>query len=173
MVITKGNCFPKNNIEGDKIAPESGQDGVWRWTYPKYKLEKLNGNVEFKETSNYVLVDEKGNPSKWNVYTKIWLKERQEDGQLPVDLITKFENRHSAKELTQLDITFDFAKPVGLIKYLLLISQQKDAIVLDFFSGSATAAHAVMQLNAEDGGTRNFIMVQLPEACDDKLHTRQ
>ena len=64
---------------------------------------------------------------------------------------------------------FDFAKPVGLIRYLITImNQEKDIIVLDFFSGSATTAHAVMQLNAEDGGNRKFIMVQLPEATDEK-----
>ncbi|WP_042698170.1 site-specific DNA-methyltransferase [Methanocorpusculum bavaricum] len=65
---------------------------------------------------------------------------------------------------------FSFPKPVGLIKYLIqaATSIQKDVMILDFFSGSATTAHSVMQLNAEDGGTRKFIMVQLPEACDEK-----
>ena len=63
---------------------------------------------------------------------------------------------------------FDFPKPVELIKKMLDIATQKDSIILDFFSGSATTAHAVMQLNAEDGGHRKFIMVQLPEACDPK-----
>jgi adenine-specific DNA-methyltransferase len=68
-----------------------------------------------------------------------------------------------------LEIPFDFAKPIGLISYLaqLCFVSSKD-IVLDFFSGSATTAHAVMQLNAEDGGNRKFIMVQLPEATDEK-----
>ena len=66
-------------------------------------------------------------------------------------------------------IPFDFPKPVGLIKYLLyILRQDDDACILDFFSGSATTAHAVMQLNAEDGGNRKFIMVQLPEATDEK-----
>lgn len=57
-------------------------------------------------------------------------------------------------------------KPVRLIKQLVKMSCDKDALVIDFFSGSATTAHAVMQLNAEDGGNRRFIMVQLPEECD-------
>lgn len=57
-------------------------------------------------------------------------------------------------------------KPVELLKRLLTMQSDKDSIVLDFFSGSATTAHAVMQLNAEDGGHRKFIMVQLPEKCD-------
>ena len=63
--------------------------------------------------------------------------------------------------------TFDTPKPVELIKQLLEIGSKKDSIILDFFSGSATTAHAVMQLNAEDGGNRKFIMVQLNELTYD------
>lgn len=63
---------------------------------------------------------------------------------------------------------FDFPKPTKLLKRMLSISTKDDDIVLDFFSGSATTAHAVMQLNAEDGGNRRFILVQLPEVCDEK-----
>ncbi|MCD7818993.1 MAG: site-specific DNA-methyltransferase, partial [Lachnospiraceae bacterium] len=62
---------------------------------------------------------------------------------------------------------FAYAKPISLIKALVLQATEKESIVLDFFSGSATTAHAVMQLNAEDGGHRKFIMVQLPEPCDE------
>ena len=62
---------------------------------------------------------------------------------------------------------FDYPKPVALIMRALLLYSSKDSIILDFFSGSATTAHAVMQLNAEDGGHRKFIMVQLPEKCDE------
>ena len=63
---------------------------------------------------------------------------------------------------------FSYTKPESLIKALILQATDKDSIILDFFSGSATTAHAVMQLNAEDGGHRKFIMVQLPEPCDEK-----
>lgn len=63
---------------------------------------------------------------------------------------------------------FDYPKSVELIKRMLELYSSEDSIILDFFSGSATTAHAVMQLNAEDGGTRKFIMVQLPEAIDEK-----
>ena len=65
-------------------------------------------------------------------------------------------------------IEFSYPKPVLLIKKLLEAATSMDSIALDFFSGSATTAHAVMQLNAEDGGHRKFIMVQLPEKCDEK-----
>ena len=63
---------------------------------------------------------------------------------------------------------FDFPKPVEIIKQLISQVSNADDIILDFFSGSATTAHAVMQLNAEDGGNRRFILVQLPELCDEK-----
>lgn len=63
---------------------------------------------------------------------------------------------------------FDFPKPTRLLKRMVSIASKNDDIILDFFSGSATTAHAVMQLNAEDGGNRRFILVQLPELCDEK-----
>lgn len=167
-VIPPGTTFPDEKVEGKIVKPIS-TDGVWRWSYELFCSEFAKGNIEFKKTDKGVLIDENGTPAHWNIYTKIWLKDRQDEGTIPNDLLTKFENRHSAKEIASLNIPFDFAKPVGLIKYLLFIMQQdKDIIVMDFFSGSATTAHAVMQLNAEDGGNRKFIMVQLPEETDEK-----
>ena len=63
---------------------------------------------------------------------------------------------------------FSYPKSISFIRYLVSIGCNKDSVVLDFFSGSATTAHAVMQINAEDGGQRKFIMVQLPALCDEK-----
>lgn len=81
-------------------------------------------------------------------------------------------NETAVKELEELRLfsAFDFPKPISLIKYLIDMNTHfvKNGIILDFFSGSATTAHAVMQLNAEDGGNRKFIMVQLPELTDEK-----
>lgn len=68
---------------------------------------------------------------------------------------------------------FDFPKNVDVIKLILESGVEKDSIILDFFSGSATTAHAVMKLNAEDGGHRKFIMVQLPEGTDEKSEARK
>lgn len=65
-------------------------------------------------------------------------------------------------------IPFDYPKGLAFLKYLVKIGARQDSLILDFFSGSATTAHAVMQLNAEDGGNRKFIMVQLPELTDEK-----
>ena len=78
-------------------------------------------------------------------------------------------SQDGTKEITNLLGTkaFSFPKPAALIKYLISTSSEEGDFILDFFSGSATTAHAVMQLNAEDGGHRKFIMVQLPEKCDE------
>ena len=167
LIIPPGDNFPPENIEGSKIAPKSKKDGVWRWTYPKYLEEFKKGNVVFGETNNNVLVDSKGNFSKWNVNTKIWLNDREEAGPLPNDFISKYENRHSAKELKELDIPFDFAKPVDFVAYLAKIASSKSGdIILDFFSGSATTAHSIIKLNSQDNCQRKFIMVQLPEIME-------
>lgn len=78
------------------------------------------------------------------------------------------EAMQSLKKLFEGKVVFDYPKPVELIKRALQLYTNKDSIVLDFFSGSATTAHACMKLNSEDGGNRQFIMVQLPEICDEK-----
>lgn len=79
------------------------------------------------------------------------------------------EGRQELKKIFDDKGYFDGPKPVRLIRRLLTMANtDDDSIILDFFSGSATTAHAVMQLNAEDGGNRQFIMVQLPEICDEK-----
>ena len=80
-------------------------------------------------------------------------------------------NESAVKELNALGIEgFDFPKPISLLKYLVDMTTHfcKEGIILDFFSGSATTAHAVIQLNAEDRGNRKFILVQLPEQTDPK-----
>lgn len=165
LIIPPGDSLPNEKVEGAMVLPASTNDKVWRWSKERFLKEKEAGNIEFKR-SNGVLLNSDGNPASWNVYTKIWLSDRQDEGSTPVDLISKWENRHSAKELKELEIPFEFAKPTGLIHYLMTLPNISSGdTVLDFFSGSATTAHAVMQLNAEDGGKRKFIMVQLQEKC--------
>ena len=82
----------------------------------------------------------------------------------------EFSNDNSKKNLLSIfeASVFDYSKPVALLERLVALSTANNDIILDFFSGSATTAQAVMQLNAEDGGHRKFIMVQLPEATDEK-----
>lgn len=108
---------------------------------------------------------------KWPyVYTKNY----QKDGVIPRNLLIDERFGRTRTGKTEVASYFDgityfsFPKPTKLLKYLIDIANTPNAIVLDFFSGSATTAHAVMQLNAKDGGKRKFIMVQLPEKCDEK-----
>ena len=105
-------------------------------------------------------------------YVKSYLKDEL-SGQKPSNIITQEYGTTKAGSIEMRKIfgdkdVFSYPKPSILIKRLLSIGAQKDSIILDFFSGSATTAHAVMQLNAEDGGHRKFIMVQLPEPCDEQ-----
>jgi len=167
FVIPPGVNFPQNIKEGEKVIPTS-EDGVWKWIYERYSSEKTMGNIVFKETNTSALVNEKGEKSKWNIYNKLWLTEQQEKGVVPSNFIANFENRQSSSELKSLGIPFDFAKPVNLLKYIQGVAgTSKNDITLDFFCGSGTTAHAIMDLNKEDGGNRKYICVQLPELCNE------
>ena len=164
LVVPPGKTMPISNEDGSKAVPVEG-DGVWRWEVSQYMNKK--DLLVFKETSRSPLLNQYGKQAKWNIYTKSYLKDKQEKGNIPRDVFEGYLNRNGSEELSLLNVPFSFPKPSKLVKYLAKISQS-DGVVLDFFSGSATTAHAVMQLNAEDGGKRKFIMVQLPEVCDEK-----
>ena len=168
MLIPPGNVFPAKKQDAEYVEPQSHTDKVWRWSFTSY-LENKDLLV-FKQTKNSPLLDETGKQAKYNIYTKSYLNDRKETGTLPRTLWDGFINRKGADLLKKLDIPFDFSKPIELIVYMMTIMNINDTsyTILDFFSGSATTAHAVMQLNAEDGGKRKFIMVQLPEVCDEK-----
>ena len=143
---------------------------IWpnkQWIWEKSRLYKAYENGE-------IVVNEKN--GKYSVRFKQYL--RDENGVLrkgkPLSLLTFVFNQDGTKEMQELmgRGVFDFPKPTALIKYFLSLtineSSDKEFFALDFFSGSATTAHAVMQLNAEDGGHRKFIMVQMPEKTDEK-----
>lgn len=94
------------------------------------------------------------------------------------NLLTECGSSDSAARMVNIDLfdipeMFTNPKPIELIEFFLSIAAKKDTTILDFFSGSATTAHAVMKLNAEDGGHRKFIMVQLPEVTDEKSEARK
>ena len=105
---------------------------------------------------------------------KRFLSELKKQGVTPMTIWKYGEVGHSQdaskalKELFDNKMVFDYPKTVELIKRCIELYSKKDSIILDFFSGSATTAHAVMQLNAEDGGHRKYIMVQLAEKTDEK-----
>jgi adenine-specific DNA-methyltransferase len=159
-VIPPGKTFPPER-------PILG-DGIWRWTRTKFEAEKDKIVVKPVRSSN--LITEDGSPANWNVFTKTYLQDVIDNSSAkPNSFIEDHINQRGSHEINDLEIPFDYSKPSSLIRYLIEISKVKDKdIILDFFSGSATTAHAVMQLNAEDGSNRKFIMVQLPEATDEK-----
>lgn len=103
---------------------------------------------------------------------KIYLEEAMKKGQIPNDFWDNSfgSNQRGATEIKDLfnGRVFDFPKPTILLKNIIGLGSSKDTIILDFFSGSASTAHATMQLNAQDGGNRKYIMVQLPEETDKK-----
>lgn len=129
------------------------------WLYNKEKTDELikEGRIGFRKNS--------GAP-----FLKRYLSEVRQGTTLPT-IIEKggfsFESAKEIKQLFKKDV-FEFTKPVSLIKLLTKTGSLNDDIILDFFSGSSTTAHATMKLNAEDGGNRKFIMVQLPEPTDEK-----
>lgn len=159
-IIPPGTTFPPER-------PNLG-DGIWRWSRSTYEanIEK----IVIKRVNSSNLIDENGNPAKWNVYTKTYLNDViDKSSAKPNSFIEDHINQNASHELNELGIPFDYAKPTSLIKYLMKVAKVGDNdIVLDFFSGSGSTADAVMQLNAEDGGNRRFIMIQLPESIDEK-----
>lgn len=166
FAIPPGETLPAELKEGLIVTPLK-TDKVWKWIYPRYKQELEAGNIVFKRTTTSGLVDENGKQSKWNIYNKLWLSEQQEKGVVPSNLITDYENRQSAAELKKLNLSFNYAKPVRLIEYMLTISRmEKDAIILDSFAGSGTTAHAVLNMNKADGGNRQFIIVEMGDYAD-------
>jgi adenine-specific DNA-methyltransferase len=166
LIIPPGNVFPEEKKDAAKVKPLSNGDKVWRWSVDTY-LKQKHLLIFTEGSSQNPLVDENGNQSKWNIYPKVFFDEDIEATLHPEDVIYDYPNSQATKELNALSIPFSFSKPTGLLTFLLRLINGKDSLVLDFFSGSATTAHAVLQLNAEDGGNRKFIMIQLPEKTDE------
>lgn len=147
---------------------KSNEGWNYLWSQTKVQWGIKNGFIEFKKLN--------GN---WGVYNKRYAKVDNEGK--PIERTIPFRNLITSDQCNTAQGTaelrslfeirpFDFPKPSGIVKHLLLTSVRSchDALILDFFSGSASTAHAIMQLNAEDGGNRKFIMVQLPEETDVK-----
>lgn len=157
-----GSTYPIQCPDGSFAITPEGKP--WRWNQETFNKNNAENRVVFKETKTSPLLDLNGNKSKWNIYTKLYLHERLDAGMRPITFIDKYTNSEASKELLKMGIPFDFSKPRKLIQYLIKICENdKNSIIMDFFSGSATTAHAVMQLNSEDNGNRKYILVQLPE----------
>lgn len=141
-----------------ELLPHKNGDGIhkyhaWRWSKPK--IAKESYNLIVLPTSN----------GGYEIYTRI----RDFNTTLLKDIVTNISNGDSeVQKLFGGKKYFEYPKSVDLISTFISSISDKSAIILDFFSGSATTAHAVMKLNAEDGGHRKFIMVQLPEKTGEK-----
>ena len=155
----------KYTIEVLPIQPTTGEDGTWRWSTEKVLSEK--DKLVAKEIS-------RNSQSEWDIFQKDYLdkgcERRTKAKSIWDDSELNYQNGTTeVKNLLGKSGIFDYSKPICLLKKAIeMISINENDIILDFFSGSATTAHAVMQLNAEDGGKRKFIMVQLPEVCEEK-----
>ncbi|MEO0128514.1 MAG: site-specific DNA-methyltransferase [candidate division WOR-3 bacterium] len=165
--------YPIKAPDGTLIWP-GGKRGrknwIWRWSEEKVRWGINNKFIVFKKNKNkwsvyfkqYQYVDNEGNPIQRTIPYK--------------SFILNFPNEQGNEELENIfhKRIFDYPKPVGLIKYLINLSPNKNAIVLDFFAGTGTTAHAVFQLNKEDGGNRQFILVTNNEnnICTDVCYPR-
>ena len=156
LVVPPGKALLSNPTDGEKVIPENG-DGVWRWECEQYKLKK--NLLVFKKTNKSPLINQNGEKASWNIYTKVYLNDKKENGNIPQELLLDFINRAGTKELKDLDLEFSFPKPSSLIKALIkYTNKSSDITVLDFFAGSGTTAQAVLNLNLEDNGKRKFIL---------------
>lgn len=155
--LGKVSRFKNDNFNIELLpSKHKNDDGCWMWSIKKFDNDKDDLYVK----NNKLYIKHYYNPNEdQNKYQreKTWLDEfMNTKGTLC------FNSYFNIKGI------FDHPKPLELINYFLTLVTDTNSIILDFFSGSATTAHACMQLNAEDGGNRKFIMVQLPEKTDEK-----
>ena len=146
--------YPIPAPDGSLIMPKR----QWLWAKERTYNALRNNELEII----------RGNDGEWVVSSKQYLKDEKGNTRLGkmFSIIDNVYTQHGTNEMISIlgnAKIFSYPKPTELIKILLQISTDADSIVLDFFSGSATTAHAVMELNAQDGGHRKFIMIQLPE----------
>ena len=156
------NALYRPNLIYDVVTP-SGRiikpcNNGWRWSQETMKEKIKTGEIVFSKDETRII-------------RKIYLK--NVEGRSPETIWFGKEVGTTRDAINALKTLFDrppfdTPKPINLLMKVMSLVEDNDYIVLDFFSGSATTAHAVMQLNSEDGGTRKYIMVQLPEQTDTK-----
>ena len=154
------NIYTITTPSGREVEPPAGRS--WSLSRKAFQERLRDNRIWFGPDGN-------GVPR-----IKRFLSELRKTGVTPMTIWKHTEVDHSqgaTQKLARLfdgKKYFDYPKPVDLIQRCISLYSNQDSIILDFFSGSATTAHAVMKLNAEDGGNRKFIMVQLPEKTDEK-----
>ena len=155
--------YPIASPDGMELYPEQGNKrACWRWSKQKVEWGLQNDFIEFKK-------DREGN---WQVYTKQYLYADNEGKRItrtnpPLGVIDDYSTTNASKKMEILlgPSIFSYSKPTDLLEYLInrILTEDEDAIILDFFAGSCATAHATLNLNAQGEGNRRFIMVQLPE----------
>lgn len=154
--------FPIEAPDGTQVYPYGPTGYESRWICSPETVEELKRNhlIYWKKA-------ESSNGIKWTVYQKYYLENRTKaPGNLWDDVEGNKKATRDIRGLFDSKKVFDFPKPVSVLMKALRIASEKDSLILDFFSGSSTTAHAVMQLNSEDEGHRKYIMVQLNEETD-------
>lgn len=165
--------YPIIAPDGSEIYPSDNNNGkkaCWRWSKEKLNWGIENGFIVIKKSKNI-----------WTVYTKQYLN-CDNNGEIiirtqrPLGIIDKFSSTQAAKFLESIELSklFNYSKPTDLIKYLIDRFVDFNPIILDFFAGSGTTLHATMQLNAEDGGHRQCILVTNNEnnICEEVTYKR-
>lgn len=165
--------YPIIAPDGSEIYPSDNNNGkkaCWRWSKEKLNWGIENGFIVIKKSKNI-----------WTVYTKQYLN-CDNNGEIiirtqrPLGIIDKFSSTQAAKLLESIGLSklFNYSKPTDLIKYLIDRFVDFNPIILDFFAGSGTTLHATMQLNAEDGGHRQCILVTNNEnnICEEVTYER-
>ena len=176
-IFRPGNVTKEQMLERQKRNPKS--DSCWRWSRDLFDFGNQNGFVVVKEGKNGK-----------RIYTKTYLNatisknakgyfvesfERKKATSTLEFLDNKYSNDNSRKDLSKLfDVkVFDYSKPVSLLEKIVTLVASESDTVLDFFSGSGTTAHAVMKLNADDGGNIKYISVQLPEVLSPDVDSQK
>ena len=160
-----GSRYPITCPDGERV--NTPDDKPWRASEETFLSWKEKGMIVFKETKTSPLINEDtGEHAHWNLYTKSYLTDRQDKGTQPRNILLDYINRKGADLIKTYDIPFDFAKPVELMEFLIKIINDNNCIIMDFFSGSSTTAHAVYNMNVNDGGHRKYIMIQVPEQTE-------
>ncbi len=167
---------PDNDPRGAYVTMPCTNKGGAVYTVKTPTGSEITEEWRFKEeTYNALLADNRlvfprGGEGKPRY--KLFLSEKKAEGQLANTWLDALASNQEAtreiKEIFNDKLLFDTPKPVGLLVFCIQLATKKDSVILDYFSGSAATAHAVMKLNVEDGGNRKFIMVQLPEKTDEK-----
>ena len=170
-IFIPGNVTREEMQERQKRNPKS--DFCWRWSKELFKFGLENGFIVAKGNRIYTKTYQNAKISKGVNGYFVDLQPRTKSATTLDLLDNKFSNDNSKKDLSKIfdKTVFDYSKPVNLIKYLVFLGTNEEDIILDFFAGSGTTAHAVMELNQDDEkdgkvGNRKYILVQLPEATE-------